>query len=198
MCQKCLETLVGEPSEHAPPGLPDFPILDPLYRLTGGRLLRSGALWIFDPEVIRTGTYDNLYWNLGNSGRGITHRPYAFAADAFGDLYAVHGDIIVKVETETNTAEVVSATVESWAYSVLADPDVELGEDFLRRWESKNGPLPRGQRLYPRIPFIFGGEFDLENVVAASFEEMLRFRAYLVEQTKDLPDGAKVMFHVVD
>jgi len=192
-----LEALIGTPANPARAGLPDIPVLDPLYRMTGECLLRSGSLWVFDPDAVRAGTFSNLYWDTTDLAPGI-RRPSAFAADAFGDLYAVADGIIVKVETETGRMEPVAETVEGWASAILADPDVELGEGFLREWESSRGPLPAGQRLYPRRPFIFGGEFDPENIVAATFEEMLRFRAYLVEQTKDLPDGARVRFEVVD
>ncbi len=49
-----------------------------------------------------------------------------------------------------------------------------------------------------KIPIILGGEYSVENAATIPIEEHYRVNAYLYEQTKDLPDGAKVELKVIN
>lgn len=187
-----LEVLLGAESANGGgkilEGIPE--LIAPLYQSNSERHLLSNALWIFDPQDIVDGKFTELY--LGTIASGQTGQPVPFAADAFGDLYAVSGSTILKVETETGVMDAVAHNLEEWASVILADPDVEVGESFLREWERTHGTMSKGERLHPRMPFIFGGGYDDENIVAMPLPEILKFRAELARQTSDLPDGARI------
>lgn len=121
-----------------------------------------------------------------------------FAMDSFGDVFVQHSDGIARVSTEVSEVAEDWGDLEAWVSDVISDPDGVLGKGFLEEWVVVNGPMAKGHRLTPKMPIIFGGAFTVENMVAMPIEEILSFRAYIYDQIKDLPDGARVMIDTVD
>jgi hypothetical protein len=54
------------------------------------------------------------------------------------------------------------------------------------------GQLPAGQRLIPKTPFVLGGQFRVDNLIALEAVEGMNLRSDIWRQIKDLPDGAQI------
>lgn len=127
-----------------------------------------------------------------------------FAANAFGNFWMILSDEsvafvlseIFELSSEEQGTSFVST--DEWRAAVMADPDRLLGTDVAEEWARRNGPIPEGRRLAGKIPFVLGGGFDLSNLYCADFDEMMRFRAYLADQIRDLPDGATILLDITD
>lgn len=119
-----------------------------------------------------------------------------FAEDAFGHQFAIRGDGIVSFDPETGKAEALSPDLEGWAERILDDYEFLTGYPLLHEWQERNGPIPSDYRLAPRVPFVAGGDFSLENLYLANSVEIMRFRASLAQQIKDLPDGAQIRLKI--
>lgn len=65
-----------------------------------------------------------------------------------------------------------------------------------REWQRKNGPLPEGKRLMPKIPFFVGGEYEIDNLWVGDASEGMRFKANMAMKTRTLPDGAKITLKI--
>jgi hypothetical protein len=48
------------------------------------------------------------------------------------------------------------------------------------------------------MPFVTGGSFAIDNLALIDAAQGMRSRANLAVQIKDLPDGTKIQFEVVD
>ena len=86
----------------------------------------------------------------------------------------------------------------SWASVLLDDYETLTGYPVAHEWQRRNGPIPRGRRLLPKVPFALGGDFELDNLYAADAVDGMRVRGNLALQIRDLPDGAKVTYLVVE
>jgi hypothetical protein len=64
-------------------------------------------------------------------------------------------------------------------------------------WQVENGAIPQGKRLMPKIPFVLGGKYSLDNIYALDSVSAMKSRGNLALQLRDLPDGTKVEFRVV-
>lgn len=53
-------------------------------------------------------------------------------------------------------------------------------------------PIPAGKRLTAKIPFMLGGDFATNSLVAVDFLELIRFRTHIAGQIKELSDGAQI------
>lgn len=62
----------------------------------------------------------------------------------------------------------------------------------------RHGVLVEGQRLVPKLPFVAGGEFEVDNLYAADAVEGMRARGNLAVQIRDLPDGAQISYRIVE
>jgi hypothetical protein len=48
-------------------------------------------------------------------------------------------------------------------------------------------------RLLPKLPFVLGGEYNLDNLYLANSVEGMRFRGSIARQIQNIPDGNKVV-----
>jgi hypothetical protein len=81
---------------------------------------------------------------------------------------------------------------------ILADYEVLTGYPLLHQWQAKHGALPIGVRLMPKVPFVLGGEYALDNLYSIAAVSGMKTRGNLARQIKDLPDGAQVEFRVIE
>ena len=88
--------------------------------------------------------------------------------------------------------------IEGWAEAIITDYKVLTGYPLAHQWQENHGQLPARKRLLPKIPFVAGGKFGLDNLYLHDAVEGMKFRANIAIQIKDLPDGAQIQFEVVD
>ena len=103
---------------------------------------------------------------------------------------------ILRFHAETGNTTVLADSVEEWARLILSNDATETGWPFVDQWQAKNGPLPIGKRLMPKIPFSLGGEYKVENLWAGDPLQGMRLKADLAMQTRHLPERANVRLNV--
>jgi len=79
--------------------------------------------------------------------------------------------------------------------------------EFKRDWEmtalvvvaeAKYGTQPVHRCFCLKMPSIFGGSYELENIGTIRIGELIRFSGDVANQIKDLPPGSKVELKIVD
>jgi hypothetical protein len=141
-------------------------------------------------------------WNAPDGWRtafgGMADGFLFFAEGVLGGQFAIRADEVFSFDPETGQHELLASSIEGWADRLLVDYALLSGFPLARRWQRAHGPLAPGMRLVPRIPFVLGGEFDVSNVYALDAAEGMRVRGELAVQIRDLADGAKVQYRIVD
>lgn len=173
-----------------------------LLRARNGFYAFESALHVF-PAGPAGGTELTLrQWNSPNLWRfeygELVEGAFFFAEDAFGNQFCAREDCIYSFEAETGELNVLADDLEEWARRVLKEYDMLTGYPLLRQWQEKNGALPAGMRLMPKIPFVLGGEYSLANLYPLGAVSAMRSRGNLARQIKDLPDGTQVEFHIIE
>ena len=82
-----------------------------------------------------------------------------FAEDAFGGQFALRDEHVVTFDPETGEAQALASSIEDWADQLLADFEFLTGQPLAHDWQARNGALPPGERLVPKVPFVLGGEY---------------------------------------
>jgi len=122
-----------------------------------------------------------------------------FAEDIFGEQFGIREHAVYRFRPETAETEFLAGDLNGWAKAILDDCDYRTGYSVARDWQYKHGPLERGRRLAPVIPFTFKEtSYESSNFYAAEPVELMRFRAQLFLQTRNLQDGAGVKLQIVD
>jgi len=119
-----------------------------------------------------------------------------FAEDVFGGQFALGRDGVVAIDAETGEQEEVAKDLEGWADAVLRDSSFRTGQPLAHDWQVQHGPLTVGHRLVPKVPFVTGGKFVLENLYSTADVEGMRFRGGIARQIRDVPDSARITFEV--
>lgn len=121
-----------------------------------------------------------------------------FAEDVFGGQFCIKGDKVFTFDPETGGFEYLADDIEGWAAAIIGEYDVLTGYPLARQWQDRNGPLPANKRLLPKLPFVAGGEFELDNLYLADAVEGMEFRAGIANKIRNLPDGSQIRFDLVD
>ena len=98
---------------------------------------------------------------------------------------------------ESAAREEFANNLEEWAEKILADYSFETGYQLAHAWQEQNGQLPEGHRLIPKIPFIMGGEYEVDNLFALEAVKAMRYRADIWKQIRDVPDGTPIQLKVL-
>jgi hypothetical protein len=119
-----------------------------------------------------------------------------FAEDIFGGQFCLKDDAVFVFDPETGEQTRSGGTLEEWAQHVLLEHDTLCGTPLAREWQERYGALPPGRRLVPKMPFVLGGEFAIDNLYVGDPVEGMRFRGALAQHLRALPEGAPIRFKV--
>ena len=138
---------------------------------------------------------ENALWR--NEYKGLADDCLFFAEDVFGGQFCIKDGKVYTFDPETGALDYLADDIEGWAQAIVSDYEVLTGYPLAHQWQEQNGQLPAKKRLLPKLPFVAGGEFVLDNLYLADAVEGMRFRADIANQIKDLPDGAQIKFDIV-
>ena len=119
-----------------------------------------------------------------------------FSEDVFGVQFCIRDNSVQSFDPETGRFTQVAETLEDWARWILENHRVKTGWPLAHQWQKKHGPLPIGMRLLPKVPFVCGGQFSVENLYALKDADGMRFRASIANQLADVPDGTEIVFKI--
>lgn len=119
-----------------------------------------------------------------------------FAEDVFGEQHCLHNDLVRTFDPETGELENLATSLEEWASVMLDDYEYRTGYPLGHEWQTSRQPLEPGKRLLPRVPFVLGGKFELENLYMVDEIEGMRARACVANQIRDVPDGGKIVIEL--
>lgn len=186
----------GPLAKGAPRGIPSTSLggeLTAMLNLMNGFSAFEGAL------VVRGGGGDLesvQSWNFSDDWRShygrLSDGLFFFAEDIFGGQFALASSVIVSFDPETGETEEVANSLEGWAAAILSDPDVLTGRPLARAWRERFGPLAKTFRLVPKVPFVLGGDFSVENLRVMEARESMRARGGLAVRLSSLPDGTQI------
>jgi hypothetical protein len=137
---------------------------------------------------------DDALWRDGY--KGLIDGCIFFAEDVFGGQFCLRNDKVYTFDPETASLEYLADDIEHWVDVLLNDYEVLTGYPLAHQWQIKNGPLQPGQRLFPKLPFVMGGEFTEGNLYSLDAVAGMRFRAEIASQINALPDGAEVKISI--
>lgn len=123
---------------------------------------------------------------------------FFFAEDLFGGQFCFKGDEVYSFDPETGGLSYMSSTLDEWAKKIVEDSAVLTGYEVGYEWQKRNGVLTTGKRLMPKVPFVCGGEYSLDNLVQIDSVESMRLRGDFAQQIRDLPDGKKIRIKFVE
>jgi hypothetical protein len=121
-----------------------------------------------------------------------------FAEDVFGVQFCIGDGGVREFNPETGEATEICSSIEEWCRLIVENSRVKTGYPLAHAWQVGNGPIPVGQRLLPKRPFVLGGKYSVENLYALDEVEGMVFRASIANQIRDVPDGGTVVLKAVD
>lgn len=175
--------------------------LEGLLKKKNGFFAFESALRVF-PHLTSVESFGLADWNADglwkNDYMGLADEALFFAEDIFGGQFCIKNGVICSFDPETAGFEDIAPNFESWAQKLLEDYNIWTGYSLAHEWQEANGKLANNMRLMPKLPFVCGGEFDLENLVPIEVVSGMRSRANLANQIASLPDGVEIEFEIVE
>jgi hypothetical protein len=170
-------------------------------------LTRANGLIAFESSlIIRPGTKDEkivdiLSWNEFSLWKTLYKNSHLenyifFAEDTFGNQFGIYNDGIYFFSLETGEIKFFCHSLEEWAKLIIEDYYLHTGYKIMHEWQKKNGHIPLGYRLCPKIPIILGGDFNSENLQCISIEKCMNFLSSIAIQIQTLPDKTNIKIQI--
>lgn len=189
-------------------GIPGYTTTDPLVNTLFRMLSEKNGFYAFEsalhvfPLGKKKGVMDIESWNtsdLWKSAYGdLANHFFCFAEDIFGMQFCIYKENICLFDAETAQHEVIASTLEEWAAKALGNYNVLTGYPIAHQWQQKYDRIPEGYRLFPKMPFVGGGSFDISNLYVSDSVEGMKTRGSIAQQIHDLPEGAPITFAIVE
>jgi hypothetical protein len=127
----------------------------------------ESALHVF-PIGMKTGIMDLKSWNSPDLWRdaygNLADRYLFFGEDVFGNQFCLTDDGVGSFEAETCAVTQLARTLHDWAKLLLSEYELHTGYRLAHQWQSRNRALKVGERLAPKMPFVTGGEYVVDNL----------------------------------
>jgi hypothetical protein len=169
--------------------------------LANGLYAFESALHVF--PATQNDEIDSLDVNLWNSDDlwrvdygSLAENIFFFAEDIFGCQFCVKDNRIHSFDPETADTEELCDSFEDWARLVLEDYDFLVGFPVAHDWQEQYGGIPYGKRLLPKVPFVGGGEFKIDNLYLLDAVKGMKARANFAKQISSLSDGEKIQIKI--
>ncbi|QDT39258.1 SMI1/KNR4 family protein [Stratiformator vulcanicus] len=117
-----------------------------------------------------------------------------FAQSIIGDQYCIVGEKVGRFDPETGDVEAIGTSLKEWFDVINEETDFATGRPLLLEREENNGLVPDHSLLIPKIPFVCGGQFSVDNVVAVEAVRAMRIRGGIASQIHGHPDGTVFEF----
>jgi len=123
----------------------------------------------------------------------IIKNEFFFAQEIFGNQFGFSQDGIVFLNIETGEKNILAENFDGWYNEIRNDLDYYTGRNIVNAWNAIHEPLDHNTRLCPTVPFVIGGEYEIENLYKSIFPNFLLSNANIARQIYDLPEGAPVV-----
>lgn len=175
---------------------------DDLLKMLGKRngfYALESALHVF-PTHSNQEEFSLVQWNENSLWRsdyqGMADGCLFFAEDIFGGQFCIKENKIFIFDPETGELDYLADDIEGWAKAIITNYEVLTGYLLAHQWQKSYKNIPAKNRLLPKIPFVAGGKFLLDNLYLNDAVEGMKFRACIANQIKNLPDGAQIQFNI--
>lgn len=115
-----------------------------------------------------------------------------FAEDVFGVQFCLWRDRVGAFDPESGEIEEVASDLFDFGNKLASDGSYLSGGPILVEWEKKYGKLLPGERLLARVPFVLGGEFEIDNMARIGDVRGMINRAGIANQIMGVPDGDSI------
>ena len=115
-----------------------------------------------------------------------------FAQDLFGLQFVLSRSGVLRFDPECGGVSHYAKSLEDWAKQLLQNYEEDTAWPLAHEWQLLNGVLPPNMRLLPKLPFVLGGDYEADNLIAVECTQAMEFWAKLFEAIGNVPDGQSV------
>ena len=119
-----------------------------------------------------------------------------FAEDAFGCQFGYFENQIYFFDSETGELDFLCKTFNEWSELIVSECRQYTGYQLMHEWQVKNGSIAQGNRLCPKLPFVLGGQYEIDNLYSIPALEGMLLRTNIAVQIRDLPDGSEIQLKI--
>ncbi|QLB12915.1 hypothetical protein EV697_102415 [Bisgaardia hudsonensis] len=134
-----------------------------------------------------------LSWN--NYISSLFHTDLFFFSDnVLGEGFCFKGYEIGRFDFETCEFEFIASNMENFIKSLFSDFNYFSAYSIGITWQRYYRKIGFDEVLMPKIPFVLGGDYDVNNLYLSTINKGLRIKNELYNKVKNINDGERVVF----
>lgn len=119
---------------------------------------------------------------------------FFFADNILGESFCFYEEKFWKYDFESGDLEYISDDFIEFVNKIVQDYNYYSAHSLAQQWQSIHGKIDFDSVLMPKIPFVLGGEYTLDNLYLVNIYDAIEFKIYLNRKIKNLEDGEKIKF----
>ncbi|QPB41637.1 hypothetical protein [Rodentibacter haemolyticus] len=120
-------------------------------------------------------------------------KEYIFFGDnVLGDGFCTYKNLFYKYDFESGDLEFMGNTLEDFSKELIINYNYYTGYSIAKQWMETQSVVSFNDVLMPKIPFILGGEYSINNLYMSNIYESIQLKQYIYNKTKESEDGEKI------
>mgnify|MGYP001546136526 CR=1 FL=1 len=128
----------------------------------------------------------------------IIKNDFYFAQEIFGNQFGYCDEGIVFLNIESGERNIIARDFDEWMEILNKDLDYFTGRKLVESWNKFNNAMKPNERFCPKIPFVIGGKFEIENLFLQAFPKNILANANIATQIYELPDGTPIKLKIIE
>ena len=134
---------------------------------------------------------DIFYLNdlLKNEYGVIVSDLFFIGQDIFGNQFGINKDGCHLFNIETGDTEFLAKDFNELLEIIYYDLSYYSGMKLIDEWIKQNNKFLASERFVPKIPFVLGGNYTIDNIYSMDCILAIKYNANIAKQVHNIPDG---------
>ncbi|NBH74968.1 hypothetical protein [Rodentibacter pneumotropicus] len=117
-----------------------------------------------------------------------------FADNILGEGFCIYKDLFYKYDFESGDLELMGSNLEDFSSTLLSDYNYYTAYSIAKEWQEKNSEILFDEVLLPKLPFVLGGDYSINNLYLCNVRRMIILKSKILDSIKKHNDGDKIKF----
>jgi hypothetical protein len=133
---------------------------------------------------------------LRNEFGSIISDMFFIGQDIFGNQFGMKKKGYYLFNIETGDIEFLAKCFDDLLEVIYYNLSYYSGKELIAEWVMRNNKFIASDRFAPKIPFVLGGDYTIDNIYSLNCILNIRNNANIAKQVHNLPDGTNFKIEI--
>jgi len=133
---------------------------------------------------------------IRNEYGSITSDMFFIGQDIFGNQFGMNKTGCYLFNIETGDIKFLAKYFDDLLEVIYHNLSYYSGMELIAEWVKRNNKFTASDRFTPKIPFVLGGDYTIDNIYSMNSILNIRYNANIAKQVHNIPDGTNFKIEI--